>query len=321
MRVLLLTDTHFGVKQNSITWLNSQLDFIYKQFIPYIESINDYVRVIHLGDVFDSRSSISPLVATKVRQMFIDISKLSNVEVIDIIAGNHDFYSPNSDEIDSISLTLQNIDKVTLHTKNMDFDIGLYGIFVPWYKWFDQDKLQEYITLTGAKYVFTHADIIMEPVKVKGVKVYSGHIHIPNLNSNKNLYNLGSCYALNFADANQNRMFYEFDIHTGNLIPIANNISIKFWRLYNEEIFKSYNIKDNDYVELYINQNNMTKADYNKVINEYTKKYKNIWIIPQIESNLSAETASFEGYDIEKITKEMIPDPLKGKFNMILNSL
>ena len=30
----ILTDTHFGVKQNSMTWLNSQLDFFYNQLIP-----------------------------------------------------------------------------------------------------------------------------------------------------------------------------------------------------------------------------------------------------------------------------------------------
>ena len=72
---VIFTDTHFGWKNNSMTWLNSQLDFIYKQFIPKLKElskIND-VRVIHCGDVFDSRSTISTYVATKIVKAFADI--------------------------------------------------------------------------------------------------------------------------------------------------------------------------------------------------------------------------------------------------------
>ena len=69
---VVFTDTHFGWKNNSMTWLNSQLDFIYNQFIPHIKllSTQDAVRVIHCGDVFESRSTISTYVASKVVQAF-----------------------------------------------------------------------------------------------------------------------------------------------------------------------------------------------------------------------------------------------------------
>ena len=67
MTDILITDTHFGIKQNSITWFNSQSNFIYEQLIPYIQTHKDIIRLIHLGDVFDSRSSISVLIAAKVK--------------------------------------------------------------------------------------------------------------------------------------------------------------------------------------------------------------------------------------------------------------
>ena len=40
MTTILFTDTHFGIKQNSITWFNSQKDFIVNQLIPYIKVKN-----------------------------------------------------------------------------------------------------------------------------------------------------------------------------------------------------------------------------------------------------------------------------------------
>ena len=88
---VLFTDTHFGWKNNSMTWLNSQMNFIYNQFIPTIKKLStkDDVRVIHLGDVFDSRSTISTYVASKVVQAFKDIRKWCDEFII--VCGNHDF--------------------------------------------------------------------------------------------------------------------------------------------------------------------------------------------------------------------------------------
>ena len=36
-RIFLLSDAHFGVRANSIEWLQNQLDFFYKLYIPYLK--------------------------------------------------------------------------------------------------------------------------------------------------------------------------------------------------------------------------------------------------------------------------------------------
>jgi hypothetical protein len=77
MTDFLFTDTHFGVKNHSMTWWKSQRDFIYQQFMPAIKEYNDDIRVIHLGDVFDSRSGINTLIAAGVRKLFEDIAAIS----------------------------------------------------------------------------------------------------------------------------------------------------------------------------------------------------------------------------------------------------
>lgn len=315
---VLFTDTHFGVKNNSMTWLQSQLDFIYKQFIPELTQLKreypkDRINLIHLGDVFDSRSTISTYVATKVREAFAELRNV--VDEFDIIAGNHDYYSPNSDEVCSIDLLLSGLG-INLYTN--DSYITLDGdLYLPWYEY---QKVEKY-SKVKAERIFTHADIVTENVLYHGIPIYSGHLHIPDIKPEIGRFNIGSCYALNFADANDHRGYYILKGDNWKFIP--NVQSINFWRLYNEDIFDVYNayIKDKDYIEIYISQTNMSDPRYIEKMNEMTKQFKNMWIIPQSDLSLSDGLEKFEGYDIESIVKNSIPDNLKSKFENVLNSL
>lgn len=306
MKKILFTDTHFGVKNNSITWLNSQMDFIYKQLIPYIEQQKEPVLLIHLGDVFDSRSSISPFVASKVVGAFKALSFVTDKFIV--IGGNHDFYSPNSDQIDSLNLLFSKLDIDIVTTDIQEYDNSL---FIPWYRW------GEHVETNCIKHIFAHTDIVNETCPYNGVKVWSGHVHIPCIKNN--LYNIGSCYALNFADANQERGFYVVD-DNDSVEFIPNKYSIKFWRLKNDEIFDFQSDNKNDYIELYVDKWNIIKDEYSKRVCELLDIYKNIWVIPVIEET-KIETKEYKGYDIEEIIKNSIPEHLQDKFNQLLNEM
>ena len=319
-KIVLFTDTHFGVKNNSMTWLNSQLDFIYKQFIPDLQELKNQghtITLIHLGDVFDSRSTISTYVATKVREAFHDLRQV--VDKFHIIAGNHDYYSPSSSEVCSIDLLLHGLN-IDIHSQvsYLTYEGDLY---LPWYQYQEVDAVNQLIEMGKVKRIFTHADIVTEYVPYKHIPIYSGHLHIPDIKTEIGRFNLGSCYALNFADANNHRGYYILSGQNWKFVP--NMQSIQYWRLYDEDIFDEYNtyIKDGDYIEVYISQTNMSHPDYIEKMNEMTKQYKNIWIIPKAEDFLGDQLEKFEGYDIESIVKSSIPDHLKSKFENVLNSL
>lgn len=303
---VLITDTHFGWKQNSITWLNSQMKFLDEQLIPFLERQTDDVRLIHLGDIFDSRSSINPMVAKAVRERFTKMRSL--VKDFYIVAGNHDFYSPNSDEIDSLSLAFQDMD-INLVIRDIVYADG--DAFIPWYKY------KEIESVSNIRNIFTHADIFGEDRKVfPGVRIFSGHIHIPQINKRMGLYNLGSCYPLDFADANQERFMYVLT-DDGQLISTSNSKSINFWRIYNMDIFNPID-SDQDYYEFYIDQTNMQNPEYQSRIAELAKRLKNMWVIPVIPS-LIAEGEEMSSYNIDKICESLIPDHLKEKFQIIKN--
>lgn len=310
---VIFTDTHFGWKNNSMTWLNSQMNFIYKQFIPTIKKLSkkDKVRVIHCGDVFDSRSTISTYVATKVVQAFKDIRCVCDEFVI--VCGNHDFYSPNSDTINTVSLFMNNLD---IDIVDKDVLIKDKHAFIPWYVY------QSGEFTVNADYVFCHADITMEPIPTGcyGKTIFSGHIHTPNIKDKKGLYNLGSCYSLNFADANSQRGFYI--IQDGKISFQPNTTSISFHRIYNDDILTTdiSSMDNDDYVELYVSELNMVKESYINTIKKYTEHFTHLWIIPQVvTTNISNE--NFTGYDIEAIMDNMIPEDLMEQYNKVKHKI
>lgn len=312
---VIFTDTHFGWKNNSMTWLNSQMNFIYKQFIPeikHLRKIHKEVRVIHCGDVFDSRSTISTYVATKVVQAFKDIRSVCDDFVI--LCGNHDFYSPNSDEVNTVSLFMNNLD-IKIVDKQI-YETTTHA-FVPWYVW------HEGTFETDANYVFTHTDLLHDeiPDSCRDKMIMSGHIHTPRYDERRGRHNLGSCYSLNFADANQKRGYYI--LKQGQLSFEPNKVSINFYRLYNENILETDvdSLDPNDYIELYVSETNMIKESYIEAIKRFTERFSHLWIIPQVVALSENINEDFKGYDIEAIMEISIPEDLTDLYIKIKNKI
>lgn len=311
---ILLTDTHFGIKQNSNTWYNYQCLFFDKQLIPFIEQLklkNYDITLYHLGDVFDSRSSINTSIAKRVRELFNKLSKLCRIY---IISGNHDYYYPDSDEINTSEIILNNIDNLTIISKN-SLVLG-DDLLVPWFEFQKFDNLKSLLQTNNIKNIYTHADLINSPHEyyklLENYNVYSGHIHTPNFNNNLNT--IGSVFSLSFADSNANRGFY---VIYDNVIRFINNdYSIKFYRIYNEEImnFDISSINSNDYIELYIYKENLLIDEYQSKIKEFTSRFKNCNIIPQ--QNI-LDTQLNESLNLNTSYREYIPENLLEKFDLI----
>lgn len=309
MKTFLITDTHFGVHQANMTWFKSQRDFIYNEFIPLLQQQKEPIKVIHLGDVFDSRSSIPTMIALQVRDMFDDIAECC--DKFYVIAGNHDMYSPTSDKYCSLEAIFHN-PKINLVIRDIVEDEN--DVYIPWVCQ-ERSGISQLSNIYKRKRIFTHADIVLNRPKLY-TSVLSGHIHIPLIDPKQNRYNLGSCYALNFADANQERGIYILD---NGLKFMPNKTSIRYYRLYNQQVMdekKWKDIRDTDYIELYINNTLLSTQQYQTRIQEINKQYNNIWIIPQYEA--STETIDLN-YDIDKIIEDNLPEELKEKFFEIKN--
>lgn len=323
MKTILITDTHFGVKQNSTTWLNSQLNILYNQILPLIKKIKEKesVRIIHCGDVFDSRNTINTLTAIKVSEAFKILAKECPIY---IVLGNHDFYSPNDSTISTLNLVFDKEENIHLIQNTIEVLLNEHDepedLLVPWYQFDDAELLSKHVKEFKPKRIFCHTDLLNlsdeYKVLLKDIKLYSGHIHTPYFKDN--LFNLGSTYALNFADANAKRGFYVLDNISNELKFIESKDIILFYRFYNDEIFNiNPNILAKHYVECYIDKSNLIIDAYIDRINELSKKIKNFTIIPNIQVSESIENIEFKNFNILDFCKTCIPEYLLSKFNLI----
>jgi calcineurin-like phosphoesterase family protein len=317
MKCLLLTDLHLGAKNNSQTWWRSQSDFIDNQVIPYakehLDSENDVV--ICLGDVFDSRSSISVYIAHETRKLFERLAGC--VKKLYIICGNHDTYTEQTSEYCSLDLAFAGAANNIVVVSQSLHEIVLDGrgiVMIPWHI----QKLstpQELSEAHAGKFIFTHADIITGAPKLS-TPVFSGHVHTPYISGN--IRNLGSCYPIDFHDSNQDRYFYIWEPATDDLKRIANKKSIKFWRVRNEELLEKdwSKVGTYDYVEVYIKYSLLQDDEYQELCKNLRKDFKNCWIIP-----LPDELNESEGVDIScdmaSIIENAIPDDLRERFEYI----
>lgn len=320
---ILLSDTHFGVKNNSLTWLKSQTEFIEKQLIPFAKARKkqyDEICLYHLGDVFDSRSSINVLILYKINELLTSAARVFDKVII--LGGNHDYYSPS----DSGKYNVNSIDWLSLPDNclilSTDWLRDNDELFLPWFWYNTPDRLEEAMKQNpDAKIIYTHADLTHmtneEKALMNGRTVFSGHIHTPCLNGS--LLTLGSCYALTFADANQERGFYTIENSDPNTLEFwPNTKSIKFHRLHGDQINSADTVVGpRDYVELYMTNAEYSKSSTAKIISKINDKCNCSVVITASESTDTAKSSEIRDFDIIDMCREHIPEHLNEKFSKI----
>ena len=337
MRKLVISDLHFGIKSNSITWLESQLEFFDKQIFDAIENKN-IDKVVFLGDVHDIRYSINQQIGIEIRNLFRKmLDKFPNKEFI-ILAGNHDYYTPleeysyyNFYELvfgEEFCKCHPNL-RIINNDPWMDVDGSLY---LPWYWTENTDHFDEilynYDFSRDVKAVYCHADLTCWPGarigSLRGCPVYSGHIHYIVDDPIGNLHNLGAALALTYNDVNQARYIYIIEDEEIKE-KIENNTTPKFKRIFNDEMFeKTEEFFRNAYVEICISNKLYSKAKYI----EQLKFLKNTYIdsnirVHIIDDDTDITTLSVAGFNtnIESYIEDNIPEHLDDKFTRIKNKM
>ena len=100
MKIALITDTHWGVRNDNIAFMDNSKKFLDEVFFPYLDA-NNIRTVVHLGDLVDRRKYINMQTATRLRIDFLD--KLANRGLdVHMIAGNHDTYFKNTNTVNAL---------------------------------------------------------------------------------------------------------------------------------------------------------------------------------------------------------------------------
>ena len=341
MKELLIGDMHFGIKTNATYWLDVQVEFFEKQIFKIIDDNPDLHRIVFLGDLFDIRYSINQQVGIEVKNIIRKLAeKFQYPYEIIFVAGNHDYYSPleEFDGYNAYELVFgpefrKCYPNVRFVTREPYFDANDGSLFLPWY-WTENpdhfdDLLYRYKFGTEVKAIYCHADLTIWPggriSSLKGIPVYSGHIHYLYDDPIGNLHNLGAALKLTFGDLDGGRYIYILEDHE-IVERIENTTTPQFKRIYNDDIFK-VNEEDfiNSYMQICVSSSNINKAQYIDQLKllktSYTFANIRIHIIDDEDIEKPAVSGNGFNTNITDYIENNIPDHLNDKYNTIKTRL
>ena len=287
MKIALITDTHWGVRNDHISFMDNSKLFLDNVFFPLLVKHN-IGTIVHLGDLVDRRKYININTANRLRVDFLD--KIKDYDV-HIIAGNHDTYFKNTNEVNSIR---ELVDKkydfkiYDKHAEEVIFD-GTPILFIPWIC--DDNRQRTVEIINGTK-----STIAMGHLEIQGFEMYKGSIvshgddaslfdrfdmvmsgHYHHRSTNGHIWYLGSHAEFTWSDYDDPRGFHVFDTETRELTFIENPYKMfkKIW----------YNDTDDNFINSDIDYQQY-KNSLVKVI--VTNKSQPLWFDKFIE-NLESE--------------------------------
>lgn len=287
MKIALITDTHWGVRNDHLAFMENNNLFLDNVFFPLLVKHN-IGTIVHLGDLVDRRKYININTANRLRVDFLN--KMIGYDV-HIIAGNHDTYFKNTNEINSIrELVDEKYDfKIyDRYAEEVSFD-GTPILFIPWIC--DDNRQRTVEIINGTK-----STIAMGHLEIQGFEMYRGSIvshgddaslfdrfdmvmsgHYHHRSTNGHIFYLGSHAEFTWSDYDDPRGFHIFDTETRELTFIENPYKMfkKIW----------YNDTDNKFINSDIDYQQY-KNSLVKVI--VTNKSQPLWFDKFIE-NLESE--------------------------------
>lgn len=274
MRVAIITDQHFGARNDSVHFLDYYEKFYKETFFPKIDEEN-IDTVLILGDTFDRRKYINFFSLKRTKEMFFDELAKRNITV-HMLAGNHDTYFKNTNDVNSVDLLLREYDNInvidspqTIHLKyeNEEHDVCM----IPWICPENYDQCMAEIKNTSATLCMGHFEIagfamhrgmpslegLSRDIFKRFEYTFSGHYH--HKSDRDNIYYLGNPYELTWQDYSDGRGFHIFDLDSRNLVFVQNP-NIMFHRItyddksdsINDILHKDFSLYTNTYVKVVV---------------------------------------------------------------------
>jgi DNA repair exonuclease SbcCD nuclease subunit len=267
MKVAIITDQHFGARNDSVQFLDFYEKFYRDTFFPTLEEEN-INTVLILGDTFDRRKYVNFYSLKRTKEMFFD--KLADLGCqVFMLAGNHDTYFKNTNEVNSVDLLLREYNNIQVIDKPITITVDNTHIcMVPWI-------CSENYTECLTEIENTEADLCMGHFEIAGFamhrgmpsleglnrdifrrfdRVFSGHYH--HRSTSDNITYLGNPYELTWQDYNDPRGFHIFDLDTYDNLFVPNP-NVMFHRVI-------YDDREESITEI-------TNKDLSKYTNTYVK--------------------------------------------------
>lgn len=276
-KVILLGDTHFGVKNDSRIILDFQRDFFDQVLFPFCKE-NNIKEIWQLGDLFDNRKSIHMPSLQAAREIFLD--PLSHLcKKVTFLVGNHDAPYRNTLESNSVELLVEQYP----WDNNIEIDVikrPKERGNITFFPWICQDNYEDSMAFMkrGNAIAVGHFEIsnVLHQYGIeskKGLqisdfskfkKVFSGHFHERSLN--QNILYVGVPYEMYENESHAVKGFHVFDTEDFSCEFIPNPL-----KLYSTLEWPNNNINAKDITNKYVTINVLSGYDtpeYNHFIDE-----------------------------------------------------
>lgn len=292
-KIVILGDTHFGVRNDSINFHRFYQRFYEEIFFPYIDD-NNIEHVIQLGDLFDRRKYINFNSLAECKKYFFDEIKLRSELKFYTLLGNHDIFWKESLNVNSTGLILGEYD-FTLIDKPSTITIDDTNIdLIPWICKENESDVFSFIDNSKSDLCLGHFEIAGFPMYrghiaeeglshdmfMKYERVLSGHYHTRS--KAENIEYIGTPYEMTWQDYADPKGFVVFDTETRELEFIQNPFTIHERLVYDDKSvvpdLSTIDIK-NKYVKVIV----VNKTDlygFDRFMNElYSKEAQEIKVI------------------------------------------
>ena len=153
MKTAILTDTHFGARNDSVAFSSYFTKFYETIFFPYLKEHN-IKNLIHMGDVFDRRKFVNYKSLYDAKHMFFDPLAEHNIEC-HMLAGNHDTFYKTTNEVNSPALLLKEYSNITTYSDLCELtNSNSTFVMMPWICKGNYDAAVELISNTKCDIMF-----------------------------------------------------------------------------------------------------------------------------------------------------------------------
>ena len=268
MKMAVVNDQHFGVRNDSIIFDEHIKNFYANVFFPHLDK-HDIKIILDLGDTFDKRKDINFRTLESCRKYYFDEALKRDIK-IHALVGNHTAYFKNSNEL-TILKTIANLyPNFTYYDSPKEVKFGKTTfLMLPWINSHNYQEATSAIEKTAAPVCLAHLELAgfnYQPgvVSDHGMNkklfdnfhmVLSGHYH--SKSDDKRIFYCGAQYDMSWSDYMDKKYFHILDSDTLELTAIENPNTIYVKMLYDDS--------SSDMLEA------IKKDDFNRLKNKIVK--------------------------------------------------
>lgn len=254
MKAAIITDTHFGARNDSQIYIKYFEKFYNDIFFPYLID-NNITTVFHLGDIVDRRKYISYVTLREFKRIFVQPCIDNKINLVGIV-GNHDIPYRNTNEVNAMNELFKE-NNITFYAEPIDYTFDDCSVaLLPWISNGNYGESMEFIKNTKSQVLFGHLELrgfdmyrgmpnphgLESALFDKFDLVCSGHFHTKS--SKGNIHYLGNPYEMFWNDYNDQRGFHVFDSTKRELTFIQNP-----YRIFNKIWYDDTDVKLEDLLE------------------------------------------------------------------------